>query len=170
LQARGDRFATVAGGGRYIVRASAFDGWFVESITLDGKDITERPFDLDGDVTSIVITYTNQPLKVSGGVKDSAGTTAAEAMVVVFPTDRQRWTDYGKSPRAVASVDVSPTGTYTFSHLVPGQYFIAAIGASERDRWRDPEVLEIVSSRAERLTIAAGDSARTLDLTLRAVR
>ena len=47
-------------------------GWFVESVTLGGKDITDRAFDLQADTTSLVVTYTNRPSKVSGTVKDTA--------------------------------------------------------------------------------------------------
>ena len=32
-----------------------------------GKDITERAFDLQDDATSLVVTYTNRPSRVSGG-------------------------------------------------------------------------------------------------------
>jgi hypothetical protein len=170
VETQTEQFATVASAGRYIVRPTAFGGWFIESITLDGKDITERPFDLDGDATSFVITYTNQPSKVSGSVKDARGSAATDAMVLVFPADSQRWIDYGKSPRMLRAVDVTPAGTYTFDHLVAGEYFIVAIGTSQAEGWRDPEMLKTLSSRAERLSVGAGSPARTLDLTLRTLR
>jgi hypothetical protein len=35
-------FSTIAAGGRYIVRPYELGGWFVQSVTLDGKDITDR--------------------------------------------------------------------------------------------------------------------------------
>ena len=41
-------FSTVAAGGQYIVRPYELGGWFVHSVTLGGKDITDRAFDLAG--------------------------------------------------------------------------------------------------------------------------
>ena len=41
-------FSTVAAGGRYIVRPYELGGWFVQSVTLGGKDITDRVFDSAG--------------------------------------------------------------------------------------------------------------------------
>ena len=65
-------FATVAAGGQYIVRPYEMGGWFVQSVTLGGKDITDRVFDLQADATSLVVTYTDRPSKVSGTVTDDA--------------------------------------------------------------------------------------------------
>ena len=66
-------FSTVAAGGRYFVRPYEVFGWFVQSVTADGKDITDRVFDLQADMTSLVVTLTDRPLKVSGTVTDERG-------------------------------------------------------------------------------------------------
>jgi len=167
---RNGEFSTIGPGGRYIARAVENSGWFVESITLDGKDITERPFDLETDATTFVVTYTNRASKVTGAVKDARGNVAADAMVIVFPTDQQRWRDYGRVPRFLRGAVMSMKGTYTFDHLPPGDYYIIAIEGTDGEGWRDPKVLQSLATRAERLTVAAGQAAQTLDLTLRSVR
>lgn len=170
VSARNGEFATVAAGGRYIARPYEIGGWFVRSVTLDGKDITDRTFDLQSNTTSIVVTYTDQPSKVSGTVKDARGAASPNAVVLAFPVDPQRWVGYGKSPRNVRSVSMSTSGVYTFEHLPPGDYYVIAIDAAQADGWRDPKMLQILASRAEKLTVAAGDAARTLDLSLKAIR
>ena len=167
---RNGEASTIGPGGRYIARAVESSGWFVESITLDGKDVTERPFDLQTDATTFVVTYTNRASKVTGVVKDARGNVAADAMVVVFPTDQQRWKDYGRSPRFLRSAPMSMKGTFTFDHLPPGDYYVIAIEAVNGEGWRDPKVLQTLANRAERLTVTAGSAAQTLDLTVRAVR
>jgi hypothetical protein len=169
VQAQDGQFATVAAGGRYIARPAVIGagGWFVESVTSAGKDITERAFDLDADATSIVVTFTDRPSKVSGSARDARGGPATESTVLVFPADAERWSDYGKSPRLLRSAGVSPAGTYAFDHLVPGQYLIVAIDAAQAEGWRDPKVLQALSGRADKLTVASGDAARVLDLTVR---
>jgi hypothetical protein len=95
---------------------------------------------------------------------------AADAIVIAFPTDQQRWRDYGKSPRFLRSVPMTAKGTYTFDHLPPGDYYLTAIEAVDGEGWRDPKVLQALATRAERLTVAAGQASQTLDLTMRSVR
>jgi uncharacterized protein (DUF2141 family) len=164
------QFSTIGPGGRYIAHAVENSGWFVESITLDGKDITGRPVDLQTDATTFVVTYTNRASKVTGVVKDARGAVAADAIVIAFPTDPQRWLDYGRSPRFLRSVPMSAKGTYTFDHLPRGDYYVAAIESVDGEGWRDPKVLQLLATRAERLTVAAGQAAQTLDLTMRPAR
>ena len=163
-------FSTVAAGGQYIVRPYELGGWFVQSVTLDGRDITDRVFDLQADTTSLVVTYTDRPSKVSGIVTDERGAASPTAVVVVFPVDPRRWSGYGASPRTLKSALTTRSGVYTIDHLPPGDYYAIAIGAADIDGWRDPSTLEALANQATRLTVAAGDVPRNLDLRLKAIR
>jgi Carboxypeptidase regulatory-like domain len=163
-------FSTVAAGGQYIVRPYEMGGWFVHSVTMGGKDITDRTLDLQADTTSLVVTYTDRPSKVSGTVTDENGGANATAVVLAFPVDPQRWSGYGTSPRTLKSALTSRSSVYTIDHLPPGEYYAIAIGANDLDGWRDPATLEALASQATRLTIAAGDEPRTLDLRLKTIR
>ena len=111
----------------------------MQSITADGKDITDRAFDLESDMTSIVVSYTDRPSKIAGSVKDARG--GVSAMVVAFPQDPARWTGYGSDPRLLRSVVTTPAGAYVIPHLPPGEYYLAAIDDASDD-WRDPKRLE----------------------------
>ena len=157
-------FAAVAAGGQYIARAFAASAWFLQSVTLDGKDITDRVIDLQSDATTFVVTYTDRPIKVSGTVTDARGNPATTSTVLVFPADQQHWTGYGNSPRTFRTALPTRTGIYTFDHLPPGEYFVIAVDDAEVDGWRDPARLEALARIAERLSIASGDSLKTLDL------
>ena len=163
-------FSTVAAGGQYIVRPYEMGGWFVHSVTLGGKDITDRVFDLQADATSLVVTYTDRPSKVSGTVTDERGAASPTAVVLVFPVDPRRWSGYGASPRTLKSALATRSGVYTIDHLPPGDYYAIAIGAADIDGWRDPATLEALANQATRLTVAAGDSPKTLDLRVKAIR
>ena len=163
-------FSTVAAGGQYIVRPYEMGGWFVQSVTSAGKDITDRVLDLREDTTSLVVTYTNRPVKVTGTVSDDNGATNPIAVVLVFPVDPRRWSGYGTSPRTLKSALASRSGVYTIEHLPPGDYYAIAVGAADIDGWRDPGTLEALANQATRLTVAAGDSAKTLDLRVKAIR
>lgn len=160
-------FFTVAAAGQFIVRVVDMGGWFLRSITLEGKDITERAFDLQADTRSIVITYTDRPSKVSGTVTDARGTPSASAMVLVFPTDRERWSGYGATPRLLRSAATSREGVYSFPHLLPGEYHAIAVEPGDADGWQDPARLEVFATLATRLTIGPEDAAKTVDLRVR---
>lgn len=163
-------FATLAGGGRYIVRPYDRAGWFMQSVTLNGQDITERAFNLQADATSLVVTYTDRPSKVSGTVTDTRGTASATAFVLAFPADPKLWSGYGASPRNLKSALTARTGVYTFEHLPPGDYNVIAIDPTEADGWQDPARLEALAGSATKLTVAANDTPKTLDLQLQAIR
>ena len=163
-------FATVAAGGQYIVRPYEMVGWFVHSVTLGGKDITDRVFDLQADATSLVVTYTDRPSKLSGTVTDDRGAASPTAVVLVFPADPQRWSGYGATPRTLKSALTARSGIYTVNHLPPGDYYAIALADSDIDGWRDPATLETLAGQATRLTVAEGDAPKTLDLRVKAIR
>jgi uncharacterized protein (DUF2141 family) len=160
-------FATLAAGGQFIVRPYELGGWFVKSVTLDGKDITDRVFDLQSDVTSLVITYTDRPSAVTGTVTDSNGAVRGTAVVLAFPADRQRWSGYGSVSRIFKSALTTKSGVYTFDHLPPGEYCVVAVEGAEAEGWQNPERLEALAALATTVSVAAGDASRTIDLRLR---
>ena len=163
-------FFTAAAGGRYIARPVESGGWFVHSVTLDGKDVTDRILDLQNDATSLVVTYTDRASKVTGTVTDARGAPSATAVVLAFPVDQQRWGGYGSSPRNLKSASTTSAGTYTFEHLPPGDYYLVAVDNADADDWQDPSRLEALASRATRLSVAAGDALKTLDLRIRSIQ
>jgi hypothetical protein len=163
-------FSTVAAGGQYIARPYDSSAWFVQSVTLGGKDITDRAFDLQTDATSLVVTYTDRPSKVSGTVTDEQGAPRPTAVVVTFPVDPQRWSGYGAFPRTLKSALTTRSGVYTINHLPPGDYYAIALEAADIDGWMDPDTLETLAGQATRLTVAAGDASKTLDLRVKVIR
>jgi len=171
IRTSGDlRFETFAGAGTYFIHPTENRGWFVQSVMVDGKDYTDRLFELHEDTTSIVITFTDQPNRITGTVKDARGAASGTAVVLAFPVDRQRWTGYGTSPRELVSAITSPAGAYTIPNLPPGDYHVIAVRADDADDWQDPKVLDVLSNRATKIKVSGGDQTRTLDLTVSAVR
>lgn len=163
-------FATVGAGGRYIVRPYELAGWVVQSVTLGDKDITDRTFDLQADTTSLVVTFTDRPSKVSGTVRDARGAASPTAVVLAFPVDPERWSGYGVSPRTLKSALTTQSGVYTFEHLPPGDYYLIAVDAAGAEGWKDPKVLEALATWATKLTVATGDTPKTVDLNVQAIR
>jgi len=174
VQVRDGMFATVAAGGRYIAQpielGVAGSGWVVDSIVAGDKDITDRPFDLQSDLTSLIITFTDRPSTVTGVIRNARGEISPTAMAVAFPIDPERWTDYGPEPRLLQSAVAGRDGAYTFKHLPAGEYYVVAIDAAESG-WRDPRTLEALAGQAQRITTERAQTGpKTLDLTLKAVR
>lgn len=163
-------FATVAAAGRFIARPVESGGWFVQSVTLEGKDVTDRPFDLLADATTFVVTYTDRPSRVSGRVTRDNGTPDAGAMVLVFPVDRERWSGNGMSSRLMKTALTTRRGDFVIEHLPPGSYHLIAVGAAEVEGWRDPARLEQFASLAAKVTVSSGESAQNVDLQVKTIR
>lgn len=162
-------FATVAAGGSYIARPVELGDWYVRSVTVDGKDATDKVFDLHSDVT-VAVTLTNRPTRVSGTVRDSRGGGTVPMAVLAFPTDPEAWLDYGASPRNLKKTPTTRSGIYAFDHLPAGDYYVVAIDESDSVGWQDPSRLASFVSQATRVTIAPNESAKTVDLSMRAGR
>lgn len=163
-------FWTVAAGGEYIARPVETNGWFVHSVKLGDKDITDRVFELREDTASLVVTYTDRPSKIAGTVKDARGAGSSTAVALAFPVDPRRWIGYGNSSRLLVEVPASGDGIYTFNHLPPGDYNVIAIEHADSEGWRDPATLKLLASHATKITVAAGDGAKTLDLAVKGIR
>ena len=146
--------------GRYFVRVpGAPPGWTLKSVISEGRDLSDTPLDLRGaDVANVVITFTDRPTKLTGIARTSAGTPDPEAMVVVFPADTAAWTDFGMNPRRMRSARPGKGGSYTFTGLPAGEYYVAALREDTVAQWQDPAVLEELSRSAPTVRLADGES------------
>ena len=142
----------------------------VKSITWNGRDMTHQPFDASEgrDFTGVVITFTDKTTTLTGAVRDDRGGPAPSAMVVAFPVERAQWTNYGLNPVRLRSAPTASNGTFRYTTLPPGEYFIAAIRPEPGVEWRREKFLEALSASAVRVTLDWGD-ARTVDLKLASV-
>jgi Carboxypeptidase regulatory-like domain len=73
---------------------NAPDGWIVKTIRYKGADITDVPtvFAPGSDPRALEIVLTNQAAVVAARVVDAGGQPRTDAVVVLFPTDRSKWT------------------------------------------------------------------------------
>ncbi len=121
---------------------------FIKSIVWEGRDLTYEPFDasIGVDFSGVVITVTDQPATIEGGVRDESGNRVTSAAVLVFPTDRKRWTHYGLSPRHVRSTQATNTGAYKIA--VPGgEYHVVAVDVARAAGLYDPAFLAMLAGR-----------------------
>ena len=157
--------------GKYVIRVgSPPQGWFLQSITYNGRDVLGTPLDVDtADATGITFTFSDRPTEVVGSVRNSAGTSDPGASVIVFPSDSQTWSSMWLSAQRFRSVRVEATGAFKISPLPAGSYFIVALPDEVIGDWQDPSFLDVLSRGATSVTIAEGES-RTLDLRVRELR
>ena len=135
----------------------------------DGVDVSQVPLDLSsGDVTDLVITFTDKKTDLSGVLHDDKGSPDPTGIVVAFPADVPINVDDPVNPRRVRNTRVSASGKYSFANLPPGDYYVAGLPADE-NRWSDPQILQSLRTQSARVHVAYGQPA-TADTVTRKVQ
>ena len=69
------------------VQGPALPGWFLKSVTLNGVDITDTPFEAkpSAETTGLEVTMTDKQTSLSGTVKNLRGEALKDFVVVFFP-------------------------------------------------------------------------------------
>jgi hypothetical protein len=163
----------MAGGlipGRYAMEVE-HDGeeprWFLRTMTLGRLDLVTRPVAIGrDDVSGVEVMMTDRPSPLDGRIVDTTGNIVRDATVIVFPVDRRSWPTAHDDLAGFARTR-SLDGTYRFQHLVPGDYFVAAVDERRMGDWPRAGFLEAVAKQASPVRIVPGEP-RTLPLTLQA--
>jgi hypothetical protein len=150
--------------GAYLLRMPYIRGT-IASITWNGQDYTDRPFDAstESDFRDVVVTLTDATSSVTGNASD------AGAAVIAFPVERERWSNYGFNPVRLKSVLATNDGRFRIDGLPVGEYYFMAVPASEERAWIDPAFLSSRAARATRVRIDRAD-ARVAGLSLSVIR
>ena len=159
-------------GGAYYLRFLTLPGGgMVKSIIGDdGTDYTGRPIDVStGRDVSVVVTVTTRRIELSGVVADAKGSTASQMIVLAFPAERQEWTALGLSSSRFRATPTGSDGSYRYSGLSAGSYFLVALPPEATENWQDPQRLAQLSQFATRITLNWGDK-QTQALTLARVK
>lgn len=139
-------------------------GWYLESVTLEGRDLLISPIAIDGQsVSGVLIKFTDRATQLSGAIHDANGKPDATASVLIFPADYRTWIQNGLLPDAAQVVTASQNGTYQVPDLRPGEYLAAAIGETTVAALQQPATIEALAPLATKVTLARGDT-KQLDL------
>ena len=155
--------------GRYLIRANAPAGWTFKGATYQGRDISESPVELTGEIDGVVITYTNRSAAITGSVTAPAAGDPAGAQVLMFPVDQAAWTDYGRTSRRITSRTADAKGGFSIALPPPGEYWLVALTDEDSQDWQNPARLKDLAAVAERIRIGA-DSISGQSLQLRRLR
>ena len=149
--------------GTYLVNSGfTFDGgvrgWIVKSILFGGRDYLDRPLELSAGLSGaeLTITVTDRAGELSGRLIDQKGQGVSDHPVILFTVDRSFWlAGQSRQPR---STRPSPDGTFRFSNLLAGDFYIA-VGTPQflMNDLRDPAFLEQLVAAAVKLTIGDGE-------------
>ena len=138
--------------------------WSLQSVLVDGRDITDLPLEVTADTPpkEIVVTYTDRWQEITGRLQLANGAPATDYAIVVFPADRNYWI---YESRRIAVARPSTTGQFTFggpgpASLPPGNYLIAALTDIERGEQFDATFLAALLPQSIPITLAAGERKR----------
>lgn len=169
---RDGRFESVAlPPGKYLLRTHDIEGWTLASALVGGRDASVTPVDIgETPVSGVEIRFTDRPAAISGSVaSDARSADAPGRLVVLFPSDRAGWVDFGLTPRRLLERVPDQTGTFEFSGIPAGEYLLAAFVSDGLRDWREPESLERLSRQATSVKVGEGDR-RTISISVSVIR
>jgi carboxypeptidase family protein len=162
--------------GRYVIGSALFLGattdsmtWALESVTVDGRDLTDQPIEISADLVpkTLVVTFSDQSAQLSGRLQ-SGSTVASEYTLVLFPSDRRYWF---QGSRRILVARPGTDGQFTFggsgpTSLATGEYLLAVVTDLDRDEQFDPAFLSTLIAGATHVSLAKGEK-KSLDVQIR---
>jgi hypothetical protein len=131
--------------------------WFVKSALLDGVDVTDGSFDLTpGTPRRLDITLSDRVSRLTGTVTDRSARPVSNALVVIFPDNRERWTN----TQFIFTTFSRQQGGYEIDGLPIANYRVVAVTSLPNRAWTDPDILERLWPSASPLSLdGLGESA-----------
>jgi hypothetical protein len=132
--------------------------WWLESIVLDGRDVTDVPVELKSGqkLTNAVITLTDQTTEIDGMIANQHGEPQSAYTVLAFSTTPSLW----QSPsRHIMTARPDQSGVFALRGLPAGEYFVTVIDPIEDGEWLDPQYLDDHRNSAARISLHSGDVA-----------
>ena len=152
--------------GRYLIGGPLSFGasldsvtWTLQSVTADGKDITDLPLDIvDTAPKEIVVTYGDRYQELSGRLSNSSGAAVPDFAVIAFPANKAYWI---AGSRRIVTARPGTNGEFVLSGpglatLPAGDYLIAAVTDIDRNEQYDPAFLATLVASAVPVTLAPG--------------
>ena len=147
-------FVHAAGPGLHVVSAVASGTKLrLRSAIAGGRDLLDAPPTFDasiGDVTDVILTFTDRDTELSGRVLGADDKSVSGCYVVAFPADRAMWTEHS---RRLVVVRPATDGRFVIRDLPQGDYFVAAIVDLDPELWRTPEFLSRLAPTATQVVI-----------------
>lgn len=128
--------------------------WWLKSIAVNGRDVTDEPIDIDPSGAMLDIVMTNRASSVRGPVSWNRQRNPRKPVVVVFVDDDSRWT---RPSRFVGTSEVDDDGRYDVRGLPAGaRYLAVAVEGASRAAVVRPEMLQELRPLALPLRVEDG--------------
>jgi protocatechuate 3,4-dioxygenase beta subunit len=154
------------GGGERLIRPypDHIAGWSLKGVYLNGRDVTDVPFDLDSskDINDVQVVMTRKQTTIDGTVTGEDGQPATHYTAVAFSEQSDRWRVFSRS---IAVAQSDQNGTFKILGLPVGSYFVAATESLEPGSEYEHDVLNRLKDTAVSITIREGES-QTIKLRL----
>ncbi len=153
-------FSMQAMPGQMSIRPAALPGLILRAVRLDGRDVT-RGFAVSpgAPIDRLEIEVVASTAKLIVTTTNARGDAVPDHDVLVFSQDENDW---GIAlPGHNATGRTNEQGTFETSLLLPGSYFVTLTDSVplEPGDANDPDILAQLRTRAQRVTIGAGESA-----------
>ena len=143
------------------------DGWVLDSVLLNGRNITDQPVHLPaGRATDgFRIVVTNRTTRLLGTVVDLEGRPVTDCTVVIFAADATRW----QFPsRFVHAVRPDQHGNIDVPDLPTERYLAFAATGIPEGAWTDTRFLEQIRPTTTGFTLGAGET-HSISITVRSL-
>lgn len=131
-------------------------GWSIRSIRHAGREIYGEPIDISGgDASDLVVTLTDHPSVLTGVVRNERADPMPGVSVLLFPTDRRTWVDFGPSPVRLREVRTARDGSFRLAGVIPGEYYLVGLTGPAAANWPTAETMESLAPLAVTVRIGA---------------
>ena len=139
--------------------------WMLKSAIVGNRDVLDSGLDVKGDesIRDVVLTVTDAPTELTGTVFDQSGRPSYTRFVAMFPVDSQYW-KWG-SRRIRSPTRPASDGSFKFTGLPAGDYYLVALSSVDPDTWVAPGFLQGLVPSALRIRLADGEK-KTQDVHL----
>lgn len=142
--------------GQYYVQFSGDEGarsnWFLKSVTVGGRDVTESGLSINGGAALIDLVASADGAMVDGVVLNAKGDPIANAVVVAVPETRLRT----RADRFRKSVS-DQSGRFTLHGVPPGAYTLIAWESVDGEAYYNPEFLRNYEGQGKSLRVSEGE-------------
>ena len=130
-------------------------GWQLRSIQVAGKDTDDNVLstNIDATSTTIDVVFTDQAAELRGRLELTASDLPGEFDVIIFPTARELW---HAGSRRIRSARPATDGTFIFSGLPAGVYFVGLLTGFNEEDLDDFDLLRILQDSSVTVRINEG--------------
>lgn len=131
--------------------------WIVKAVTVGAGNMREGPVRIQAgeQLSGIQVTFSTATSELSGRLLDRAGADAQSGFVMLFATDSTlRWTGSG---RMRAPTPAATDGTFSFTRLPAGSYYLAVLTDFKPEEWHERSFLEQLVPFAVKIDLKEGE-------------